>query len=155
MNKKNAGFTLIELMITVILVSILTGLATTRFVQSYRARSLDHFVQEFVYFLRYIQFKSIEEGEISKLALDPESSELKSYIKLSDQDYFKEIETPFLNQFQRHSRFHFQFKNQDEIYFFPDGSVTPNQFLIMEGIDEKASIHVKNRLGTFEVVRNE
>ena len=153
---KRAGFTLIELITVVVLIMTLAGLATTRFVQSYQARSVDHFVKEFVFFLRYIQFKSIEEGAIHKLVLDPDSGELKSFIKLTvAPDNFKETSIPFVNRFQKRARFVLQLKNGNEVYFFPDGGVTPNQFLVMEGMKERASIDIKDRLGFFQVVHHD
>ena len=155
MAKKKAlrGFTLVELIMVVVLVVMLTSLATTRFVQSYQARTADYYVKELVFFLRYVQFKSIEEGVVHKLALD--SDQLRVFVKENETNDFKEVSIPFLNQFEKQAQFTLEFREGNEIYFFPDGSVTPNQFMIMDGVDKKASIEIKNRLGAFQVIQND
>ena len=152
MNKKEA-FTLVELVLTVALLSILTGTATAVFIQSFRERSVDYAAKEVTFFLRYVQFKAIEEGRTHKLTFDSVSGEFKSFVEQPKPAGFQEILIPFANRFKNHGPFLFRLEQGNALYFFPDGSVTPNQLIISEENQEKASIGIKNRLGLFEVVR--
>ena len=149
------GFTFIELIVVVILVSILAGLATTRFVQSFRERRSDYFVKELVAYLRYIQIKAIEEGMTHQLEVDPDSKALKSLSQSSDASEFHEISISMFKRFKKTDPFVVQLEEGNQIYFFPDGNVTPAKLSITEGAEEKASVAIKNRLGVFEVSRHD
>src|SRR3989338_1473387 len=96
---KRKGFTLIELIVVITLVAILSGIATVRFVGSFQGRSLVHFTNELVNFLRYIQFKTIEEGSVHKLEVDSEEGRLTSSAQAEESVLFEEISTPFSSRF--------------------------------------------------------
>jgi prepilin-type N-terminal cleavage/methylation domain-containing protein len=154
MRKKNA-FTLIELVLVVALISILAGMATIRFAQSFRERSAEHLVKELVFFLRFVQFKAIEEGKTYKLVFESDSGKLRSFVRSPKSTRFEEVSIPMIGRLQEPGHFNFELEQGSELYFFPDGSVTPNQLMILEENQEKASIGIKNRLGLFEVAQHD
>ncbi|MBI4357924.1 MAG: hypothetical protein HY584_01370 [Candidatus Omnitrophica bacterium] len=152
---KTSGLTLIELVTVAALIVILAGLATTRFVESFQARRMDHFVKELVIFLRYVQFKTIEEGTIHKLEIESDSGGIRGFSQDEKPSKFREIRTPFFNRFRNPKPFSIGLDQGDEVYFFPDGRISSNMFLIKSDSQEQASIAVKNRLGVFEVAFHE
>ena len=148
---KRRGFTLIELLIVISLIVTLTGLATTGFIQSYRARSVDHFTKELTAYLRYLQFKAIEEGAVHKLILDPETGSLTSFVQDSDGKKFRKISTSFSRRFEKSGIFSTLLDPTSGIYFFPDGNVTKSKLWVMSGSEKKAAVEIKNRIGAFQV----
>src|SRR3989338_10495168 len=107
---KHSGLTLIELLIVISLVVTLAGLATARFVRSYASRSADHFVKELAAYLRYVQFKAVEEGAVHKLAVDRETGVLASLVQEEKGKGFREITTPFSKRFAQARLFSISFE---------------------------------------------
>lgn len=152
---KRAGVTLIELILVMALVVTLAGLTTVNFIRSYQSKSFNHFVNEFTSYLRYLQFKAIEEARIVKVAFDAESGLLTCYVKQKKSNEFEETKTPFSNRFQSADEFEIDIQKGDAVYFYPDGTITLNKFVITNTKnEEKATIEVRNRLGTFKVTFN-
>ena len=154
--KNKSGFTLIELIVVMGLVLTIIFMAAPHFVRSYQSRNIDFYLKDLQFFLRYMQFKAIEEGKVQKLVLDPDTGELQGFVKKGrGPEEFEKISVPIGYEVQKHTRFMLQLKNGNQIYFFPDGALTPNRFLIMEGMEERASLNIRNRLGAFQVVRHD
>jgi len=162
---KLRGFTLIELLVVLALVVIVTGLVTVRFVGSVQERSLEQYVREMSAYLRFLQFKAIEDGNVLKIFFNEETKEVES-MKLEKESQredgrknkkkeFVPMKTPFSQKANGNKDFGIRLKSGDEIYFFPDGSVTKNTVIISDQVDERATIEIKNRLGLFKVNFNE
>ena len=153
---KKKGMTLIELVLVMALVVTLASLATVSFVRSYQARSFNHYVNEFASYLRYLQFKAIEEGIVLKLAPDPETETLRCYVKKKKSSEFSESSTSFSKRFESKGDFEVGIRKDREVYFYPDGTITLTKFVITnKKNDEEAVIEVKNRLGAFKVTFDE
>ena len=149
------GMTLIELLIVILLVMTLAGLATANFIQSYQARNVEHFAKDLAAYIRYVQFKAIEDGSIHQLKLDSESGLLETFAQEKKDIDFQKVTTPFSKRFQKQDQYTIRFRKGKEIYFYPDGNVTPNQLLLLENEQEKASVEIKNRIGAFKVTVND
>lgn len=151
--RNRSGVTLIELILVITLIATLASLATVNFMRSYRERNLQHFVRECASYLRYLQFKSIEEGKTHRLTAD-EQGRLLSFIQGKRPKDYDEITTPFSKRFSRADSFSIRFRRGNEIYFFPDGVLTPNELFVEVDHEPAASIQIKNRLGAFQIKFN-
>lgn len=149
------GFTLIELITVLAIVAVLAGLTTTGFVMSVQARSTDHFVKELTGYLRFIQFKAIEEAKIHKLIIQEPGGTLTVLAESGAAREFQPVDNLFAKRFEREKHFSVRFHQGGEIYFFPDGVVSRNQLVISDETGERAAIEVKNRIGAFKVTINE
>ena len=96
---KKSGVTLIELLMVIAIVVTLAGLVTVNFIRSYQAHNVKYFTNELAAYLRYVQFKAIEEGAVHKLTTDPESGGLESFAQYGKANEFQEITTPFSRRF--------------------------------------------------------
>ena len=152
--RKALGVTLIELTIVLALIVTLAGLATVSFMRSYEERNLEHVVKELVIYLRYLQFKAIEEGRVHKLKIDSEASSLVSYVQGEKYNDYEELVTPFARRFKKIDHFLVHLNEGSEIYFFPDGLLTTNELSITAENERGATIEIKNRLGAFQVTVN-
>jgi len=151
MRKAELGMTFIELLVVMALVIAITGLVTVRFIGSSQAQTEKQWAKSSVMLLRYLQFKSIEEGLIHKIRLDELKQSLKVLVESEEPGEFEEIKTPYSNQWKKTDRYRIRFQKGKEIYFFPDGSMTRNQLMMMEGSHERAAIDIQNRIGSFQV----
>ncbi len=154
-HKISDAFTLIELIIVLAIVATLAGLATTGFVMSVQARSTDHFVKELTAYLRFIQFKAIEEGKIHKLIAEEPDGTLSVLAEDGTAGEFQPVESLFAKRFGNEKNFSVRFAQGKEIYFLPDGVVTRNKLMISDEQGERAAIEIKNRIGAFKVTINE
>lgn len=149
--RKNLGVTLIELILVVALVVVFSGLVTVGFARSFEARNLDHFVKELTAYLRYLQFKAVEEGAIHKLTVNVDSGAIEIFMADRNATDFKEVITPFSGRFKRKDYFSVRLQDGKEVYFFPDGRVTPNKFVVTGDNEKTATVEIKNRIGAFQV----
>lgn len=147
MNKK--AFTLIELLVVIALIAVITGFVSVRFIQSYGSRQQDGYIKEFVNYLRYVQFKAIEDGLVYKLVLDEDKKSIESLVETERE--FKSVNTPFSKKFSKSGNLSVQFKKGNEIYFFPDGTITKNTVTILDQMNELASVEIQNRVGSFKI----
>lgn len=144
------GFTLIELLVVIALVVVIAGFATVRFVQSFQARGLEQYVKELTSYIRYVQFRAIETGQIYELAAQKEGKGLDTYAQ-KEPGKFEEVKTPYTGRFKGEQRIDTKFRKGGEIYFFPDGTVTQDTIEITDSSGKTFSIEIKNKLGAFEV----
>ena len=115
---------------------------------------MEDVVKELVIYLRYLQFKAIEEGRVHKLKIDSEASSLVSYVQGEKYNDYEELVTPFARRFKKIDHFLVHLNEGSEIYFFPDGLLTTNELSITAENERGATIEIKNRLGAFQVTVN-
>ena len=151
MLKRHDGFTFVELVIVISLIVMITGLATVRFMKSYEGRSSEQLTKELTTYLRYLQFRAIEEGLVHKLESTDDDKGLVAYEQGEKWDKFSEIQTPFSKRLSQFHEFSVDFQNGDVIYFFPDGSMTKNKLWIVRGTEREETLEIKNRIGSFNV----
>ncbi len=144
------GFTLIELIVVIALVAVIAGLATVRFMQSFEARSTDQYVKELTSYLRYVQFRAIEEGQAYRLGVAEEGKGLTTSVADSSGK-FAETRLPHARKLREDSRMDIRLKKGNGVFFFPDGTVTGNAFEISDSSGRLITVTIKNRLGIFEV----
>lgn len=145
------GFSLIELLVVIAIIVALTGLATVGFVQSFQSRSIEHFVKGFVSYLRFVQFKSIEEGSIHKLVFSAEDGTVSAFVQEKPGGDFLPLKDLFSKQISWEKRYETRLAQGKELYFFPDGVIDRNKLSIMDQDKEIAVIEIKNRIGTFRI----
>lgn len=153
--KRRGGFTLIELITVLVIVSILAGLATTAFVVSFQARNADHFVKDLTGYLRLIQAKAIEEGKTYQLTTKEPGGTLSVLVQEEPGAEFHVLENLFSKRFEDPGKFSVRFGQGSGIYFFPDGVMSRNKLMASDEKGERAAIEIKNRIGAFKVTLNE
>jgi len=117
-------------------------------------RSSEYFVKELTSYVRFLQFKAIEEGRVHKLKVDQDNHMLVSLVQGDRAKDFYEIKTPFSKRFSNLDRFVVHLNKGNDIYFFPDGSITKNKFIVMHKRRKEATIEIKNRIGALQVTRH-
>ncbi len=142
--------TLIELLIVLALVISLAGMATVGFVHFSRGKDPQLFMKDMAAYVRYLQFKTIEEGTVHKLSVEPEEGTLRTYAQGAEKKFFQ-VKDSLSKRFEVKSTYKVEIENGQEIYFFPDGTVTRNEIRVFSGDDKIASLAVSNRLGTLKV----
>lgn len=152
--RKRLGFTIVELIVVLTIVAALAGLATTAFITSFQARNTDHFVKELSAYLRFIQSKAIEEGKTHKLITE-EPGTLSVLIQDEAESNFHPLSNLISRRFEHEKNFTVHLSQGNEIYFFPDGVMTRGKLMISDVKGERATIEIKNRIGSFKVTINE
>ncbi|MBI4372431.1 MAG: prepilin-type N-terminal cleavage/methylation domain-containing protein [Candidatus Omnitrophica bacterium] len=147
------GFTMAELLIVLALVAMMSALVITRFSGSYEARRSEHILKDLTAYLRYLQFKSIEESATYQLDINEKSSAIRVQIKDEELKSFRDVKIPYGESFSDLHPYRLKLSKANEVYFFPDGSVTPNKINLLKGYKEQASVEITNRLGAFKINR--
>lgn len=151
MKRNNSrGVTLVELLLVLVLILSLGGLATVNFMEFLRQRDPKLFVKDIGAYVRYLQFKSIEEGRVQKLSAGEERGTLQTFAQSEDKKFIP-IKDSLSNRFQNQGRYRMEIENGSEIYFFPDGTVTRSEIRIFKGDHKIARLAVSNRLGSLKV----
>lgn len=148
--KNSRGMTLIELLIVLALVVSLAGMATAGFVNFFRDKNPRFFVKEMTSYVRYLQFKAIEEGKIHKLSVEPEDGTLRTYTQTKEMK-FAPVHDSLSKRFEVKSAYELDIQDGKEIYFFPDGTITRNEIHVLSDDHKIASLSVRNRLGALKV----
>jgi prepilin-type N-terminal cleavage/methylation domain-containing protein len=150
MNKKNA-FTLIELLITVIIIGILLGISLPRFRSAFNSLELENFVKDIFYLSRYLQGSSISQGKIYCLNIDKESGELWATAK--EESEFKEIKGRFGNKYKAPSGVIItsEPEEKNEAYFYPDGSTDKITVTFENQHKDKNYLVIKGAAGGIEI----
>jgi prepilin-type N-terminal cleavage/methylation domain-containing protein len=148
--RKSRGVTLIELVLVIALVLTLSTLATVNFIKSYQARDFRQFVSELASYLRFVQYKAIEDGLVLKVSIDSDSGRIESLAQGSKPKEFKSFTTPFSKRFESNNQFSVQLDKGRDIFFSPDGSMTINKITVSNE-RYRAKIEIRNRLGAFRI----
>ncbi len=153
MIKNSRGMTLIELLLVLALVVSLAGMATVGFVNFMSGQDPKLFVKDMSSYVRYLQFKAIEEGKILKLNIERREGTVQVYAQ-DTQKKFVPIHDSLSKRFESEDRYKAEIENGQEIFFFPDGTVTRAQIRVFDRDRKIASLAVKNRLGGLKVEFN-
>lgn len=144
------GVTLIELVIVVSLIAVFAALVTSGFANFYRGRNPELFVKDFSGYVRYLQFKAVEDGKIYRIAADDENGLRLSSFGQGDREFVPAAD-PMAKRFTAKGNFSIRTERGRDIDFFPDGTVTRSRIEIFEGEKKIADLTLKNRLGTLQV----
>lgn len=122
--KERKAFTLIELLLVIVVISILAGISVPKFRKTFRDIQLASSTHTLVSLMRYAQERSIIEGVSFKIQFDRSTN---TYLLLKETE-------PFSNKFEREKGRYRKmnripldilFKaSEKEIVFFPDGRAT-------------------------------
>lgn len=136
--KKNrqAGFTLIEMILVVIVLSVIAGFAIPSFSKTYAYIELQRAAQDLAYLMRYAQSRAVTKNTTVGLQFDADFSTYWLVEKLKKEeegaeDEFKRISGRLGKRFKIPAALIIKTDEDfDSLYFYPDGTI------------DKKSIHV-------------
>jgi prepilin-type N-terminal cleavage/methylation domain-containing protein len=145
------GFTIIELVVVVALVAILASLATASFGFHFRSRQPEHYVDYLTHYLRYLQFKAIEDAATHRMSVDDDRQGVVTEREGEVGGQFMEVRHPFSRHLGTGHDFELEMSKGRYVYFYPNGSITPNQLELKRDGMRIALVTVQNRIGVVEV----
>ena len=95
---KGAGFTLIEVILVVLILSVIAGLTIPRFSSTYNRFILQKSVEDLAYIMRYAQSRAITKNRVIRLEFD---STLSQYWLTQAEPH--QIKEDPMDQFERFS----------------------------------------------------
>lgn len=110
---KTRGFTFVEILLVIALIGLMVGISAPRFKKTFNALQLQTFSAKLQAYMNYLRERSIVEGEILLLTIDPEKKEC--WVKIKDAP--DRLKTYFLPGGINISA------TQKEVCFYPDGTI--------------------------------
>lgn len=142
------GMTLIELLIVVALIVTFTGFIAVNFSPFFKSRTPEFVVKELASYMKYLQFKTIEEGKVYKLKIEEDGL---AAFQQNEKHEFSRVQDSFSKYFGKKGNLTYSMKDGREIYFFPDGTVTQSAISVLENEQPIATLSVTNRIGNIKV----
>lgn len=140
--ERGAGFTLIEVLIVVIIVSILAVISLPQFKKTFNEIQLHSFSQELLSFMNYARERSIVEGKIISFGID---NEKKEYWAI-EKDALQRLKT-------RHIPDAIQIEmDRKEILFYPDGYIDKATLKIINADNRTLSLTTKGVFGGIKLL---
>ena len=119
--RRDHGFTLIEMVLVLLLLSVFLGLAVPNFRKSFEQIELKTTVRHLAEVMRYAQSEAVTTGDQLKLEFNPEFS--KYWLtRVKDTDHDERIKTPLGDIFVLPDDFKIT-APEDVINFYPDGTI--------------------------------
>ena len=149
--KKNrqAAFTLIEIILVVIVLSIIAGFAVPNFSKTYAYIQLQRSAQDLAYLMRYAQSRAVTKNTTVRLQFDEDFSAYWLAEKIKDEEEaeeeeFKRISSRLGKTVKIPSGLKIEMEEEvDSLNFYPDGSI------------DKKAINVCNEKSCFVVSTEE
>ena len=142
---KRRSFTLIELLLVVVLISVLLSFTLPRFKKAYENLQLQNFTREIYYLTRNLQSRAITERKIYCLIIDQTQGEFRARCQGQDE-YTKRYRIPpgitLLTEPQE----------KKEICFFPDASMDPVKLIFKDtGRERAVSLVMSGEAGDIQI----
>ena len=132
------GFTLIEILLVVLLLSVITGLAVPNFSQSYSNFQLQKFTEDLAYTMRYAQSRAVSRNTPVRLEFNNDFSQywLTQFASPSNETetpgaapVYEKIAGRYGRIFSTIRGIHIQ-SLSDHIDFFPDGRIAKQRVYV-------------------------
>ena len=128
---RRASFTLLELILAVIIISIFLGIALPLVNKNIRDLRFSSFLNQAYLFFDYAKTASILENEILDLRLDPEEKSITLIGKTDGEKVLKKLKIP--------ERIYFE-SEQVKISFYPDGTCQEFEIIIFADSSRRSLI---------------
>ena len=145
------GFTLVEQLIVLALIVVVLGFGGIRMMEVYRQNNYDLVIKELTTALRFFQIRSIEEGRIYEISVSQDKRSLQVKRESDDSKELAPSHFSWLSGIQVGRVFTLELRRGNQLLFFPDGSTSRNQLVLAKESGERATLELKNRVGTVEV----
>jgi prepilin-type N-terminal cleavage/methylation domain-containing protein len=152
--KKRSGFTLIEILLVVLILTVIMGVAIPNLSQTYKKVHMQKVVQDIRYIMEYGQSRAITHNQPVRLEFNEDFSQ-----------YWLTQKDPQTEQFQRipgrlGKRFGLSPKvdidtDQRSIHFFPDGSIEKQEIIVSDNHDREMILSTKLQRGRIEILSRE
>lgn len=140
-NKPLTGFTLIELLLVVLIVSITLGLSTPLFRKTFYGLELDLCAEDMAGYMRYIRERSIVEGVPMKFVLDAKEKEYWLEKKDAESGEYARVRGKYGGSSVSDD---VEIESQGNIiYFYPDGSLSSAEIIMVNPNKKKLVVSVK------------
>ena len=120
------GFTLVELLLVLIILSVITGLSVGNFSRTYDTLLLKKSVDDVAFLMRYAQSRAVTKGRRLALQFDPSSI---NYGLLQEAEHsspsepvFEKFSGRFSRTFSLPEKIQLQ-TDSSTVYFYPDGNM--------------------------------
>lgn len=148
---RQKSFTFIELLITIIIIGILTGVSLPRFRSTFESLELENYVKNIFYLCQFLQSSAIGEGRIYYLGVDKQKKELLARYK--DKDELKNFSGRFGKVYKAPSGTIISSDPSDKsnTYFYPDGSIDKIALYFESPYKKKFSLIIKGAAGGIQI----
>ncbi|MFH1384395.1 MAG: hypothetical protein ABIH47_05455 [Candidatus Omnitrophota bacterium] len=151
------GFTLIEILLVVLLISIFTGLVIPRVGVLFFNYELHSTIEKIEKLIHYAQQSPVLDGTVYKMSIEREEKRfsLFSQQKQDKKEEFEKITGKGSFSIRLPKNMELSDLTSDEIFFFPDGSSTIAQFSICYNNDQTVSFTIPGYLFGLKVTFRE
>jgi prepilin-type N-terminal cleavage/methylation domain-containing protein len=150
-----AGFTLIELAVTLALVLVLAAIALPRFVEAYGNFQAESILRDLEKEIRYAQYHAVMEGRRLLFRYDrPKNTyELLQEKKEGPSIKWIPLPAPWGRKKKIPDAFTLSAGGKHKILFFPDGTVSETALALRSGSEETAVLEIGRTLRGAVIVR--
>mgnify|MGYP001100251008 CR=1 FL=1 len=136
-----SNFTLIEMLIVVIILSILIGISIPNIKKSIDNFNLESFVNDIYYLCLYLKESAISKGEQFSLYINKDTEPLEFQPLYKEEDKLVNFRKPY--KLPSGITFLIEPKDKTDINFYPDGSCDPIVITFQNNSKKKLSLVIK------------
>lgn len=137
----NKGFTLIEILFVVIILSILIGFSIPQLKNTYKNLELNNFARELGSYMNYLSEQAIVTGEAISLSIDADNKKYFAVV-MSDKSILKTVIIPDGIKLAT---------DQKQIAFYPDGSIDKVTIKLSNDLDQYVNLTTKGVFGSVKI----
>jgi len=148
---RRCGFSLLELLIVVFIISVLSGLSLPRIKNTFQKFELQNFAKNLYYLCHYLRDSSISQRAIYYLSIDKEKKEFQALYK--QESGFKNLSGRFGKKYPAPQGVNISIDPPDKsgVWFYPDGSID-KIIILFDGLkQDKASLIIKGAAGEIQI----
>jgi type II secretory pathway pseudopilin PulG len=146
------GFTFIELIVIVIILSILIGLSIPQLKKTSAHFELENFTKNIYFLCNYLQSSAISEAKIHSLNFFEETRELKPYF-LKNDGQWQALKTRFARFYKLPEKITLEITPAEKksIFFYPDGSADKLVLTFKNEFQDQRALEIKGVTGAIKI----
>jgi type II secretion system protein H len=148
-NRKYKGFTLLELLVVLILMSLISAFAFPKLYDSISSHELKKSAQDIANTIKLARYKAMVLKKILNLKINIYSNELTLISNSDEKIFLKNISKKSNLKF--YSEGIMDYDSRNIIIFFPDGTNTGGKFIIKNKKEDKITITLPNIVGSIKI----
>jgi type II secretion system protein H len=149
-NRKDKGFTLLELLVVLILMSLISAFAFPKLYDSISSHELKKSAQDIANTIKLARYKAMVLKKILNLKINIYSNELTLISNSDEKIFLKNISKKINMKFYSEGKI-MDYDLRNIIIFFPDGTNTGGKFIIKNKKEDKITITLPNIVGSIKI----
>ncbi|MDY6863727.1 MAG: prepilin-type N-terminal cleavage/methylation domain-containing protein [Thermodesulfobacteriota bacterium] len=149
-SRKAKGFTLLELIVVLVLMSLMSSLVLPKLYNSISSRDLKKSAQDIVNTLKFARYKAMVLKKILNLKIDVYRNELRLLSNSEEEIFFKKIPEEIKLRFYSEEEIS-DYEDSNTIIFFPDGTSTGGKFIIENKMKERLIVTIPDLIGKIKI----